>query len=316
MSSNTLALTSIKGTPLYMAPELVKEQPYTSSIDLWSLGVILYELFVGEPPFFTNNLMSLIEKIMNDKIKYPDTMSPGFKDFLEGLLEKNPQKRLNWPELLHHPFIQEDEEEKAVSRRSQEKYDQWIALNFYNTVGNAPTEEFQNFGNNKGAGPNAVSKQSDPLLFEDYEETFVDEPNTGVWKVWIQDAKKKENGNSLRKNTKLLDNFLKVFGQNPIEITSSDKKIETFMNAIKVLCLVATNSDDDFKSQIDILKNREIPRLLISKIKVFAKDKEPNSKSYELTSYILMAVALVSKEFYTPTDGLEKIFFEGRNNEN
>jgi fused len=42
MSSQTLVLTSIKGTPLYMAPELVQEQPYTHAVDLWSLGVILY----------------------------------------------------------------------------------------------------------------------------------------------------------------------------------------------------------------------------------------------------------------------------------
>jgi serine/threonine protein kinase len=42
MSAGTLVLTSIKGTPLYMAPELVQEQPYTHAVDLWSLGVILY----------------------------------------------------------------------------------------------------------------------------------------------------------------------------------------------------------------------------------------------------------------------------------
>jgi len=47
MSSNTIVLTSIKGTPLYMAPELVKEQPYDEKADLWSLGIILYELYVA-----------------------------------------------------------------------------------------------------------------------------------------------------------------------------------------------------------------------------------------------------------------------------
>jgi fused-like protein len=41
MSTNTVVLRSIKGTPLYMAPELVKEQPYDRTVDLWSLGVIL-----------------------------------------------------------------------------------------------------------------------------------------------------------------------------------------------------------------------------------------------------------------------------------
>jgi fused len=75
MSNNTLVLTSIKGTPLYMAPELVEESPYNNTIDLWSLGVILYELFVGKPPFFTNNLVSLIKLITREKVKYTEDMS-------------------------------------------------------------------------------------------------------------------------------------------------------------------------------------------------------------------------------------------------
>ena len=105
MSTKTTVLNSVKGTPLYMAPELVQEQPYTHTADLWSLGVILYELFVGTPPFYTNSLYSLINLIINDSVKYPDTMSPSFKSFLQGLLQKNPDKRLDWPHLLNHPFV-------------------------------------------------------------------------------------------------------------------------------------------------------------------------------------------------------------------
>lgn len=71
-----------------MAPELVKEQPYTHTVDLWSLGVILYELYVGQPPFYTNSIYSLINLIINDPVKYPDNMSPDFKDLLKGLLNK------------------------------------------------------------------------------------------------------------------------------------------------------------------------------------------------------------------------------------
>jgi fused-like protein len=107
MSSNTIVLTSIKGTPLYMSPELVKEQPYDATSDLWSLGVILYELFVGQPPFYTNSIYSLINHIVKDPVKYPPEMSKDFKSFLQGLLQKNPTKRLTWPHLLHHPFVRE-----------------------------------------------------------------------------------------------------------------------------------------------------------------------------------------------------------------
>ncbi|KAK9131113.1 hypothetical protein Sjap_011600 [Stephania japonica] len=107
MSTNTVVLRSIKGTPLYMAPELVREQPYNHTADLWSLGVILYELFVGQPPFYTNSVYALIRHIIKDPVKYPDNMSPNFKSFLKGLLNKVPQNRLSWPKLLEHPFIKD-----------------------------------------------------------------------------------------------------------------------------------------------------------------------------------------------------------------
>lgn len=107
MSTNTVVLRSIKGTPLYMAPELVREQPYNHTVDLWSLGVILYELFVGQPPFYTNSVYALIRHIIKDPVKYPDNMSSNFRSFLRGLLNKDPHNRLTWPHLLHHSFVAE-----------------------------------------------------------------------------------------------------------------------------------------------------------------------------------------------------------------
>ncbi|KAI5396906.1 hypothetical protein KIW84_062943 [Lathyrus oleraceus] len=111
MSTNTVVLRSIKGTPLYMAPELVREQPYNHTVDLWSLGVILYELFVGQPPFYTNYVYTLVRRIVNDPVKYPDSMTPNFKSFLKGLLNKAPESRLTWPALLEHPFVKETNNE-------------------------------------------------------------------------------------------------------------------------------------------------------------------------------------------------------------
>lgn len=75
MSVSTLVLTSIKGTPLYMSPELVEEKPYDHTADLWSLGCILYELHTGAPPFYTNSIFHLVQLIVKDQIKWPDTMS-------------------------------------------------------------------------------------------------------------------------------------------------------------------------------------------------------------------------------------------------
>ena len=73
---------------------LVKEQPNDHTVDLWSLGVILYELFVGQPPFYTNSIYSLINLIIKDAVKFPPEMSPEFRSFLQGLLQKDSKRRL------------------------------------------------------------------------------------------------------------------------------------------------------------------------------------------------------------------------------
>ncbi|XP_026708770.1 serine/threonine-protein kinase 36 isoform X2 [Athene cunicularia] len=121
MSIHTMVLTSIKGTPLYMSPELVEERPYDHTADLWSVGCILYELFVGTPPFYTSNIFQLVSLIVKDPVKWPAAISPDFKSFLQGLLMKDPRQRLSWPELLSHPFIAgwvaviDDTEEHGIS---------------------------------------------------------------------------------------------------------------------------------------------------------------------------------------------------------
>jgi fused-like protein len=70
--------------------------PYDHTADLWSLGVIIYELYTGQPPFYTNSIYTLINMIVNEPVRFPDSIK-GFilikgdmLDFLRGLLEKNP----------------------------------------------------------------------------------------------------------------------------------------------------------------------------------------------------------------------------------
>jgi fused-like protein len=69
------------------------------------LGCILYEINTGYPPFYTNNLYQLVDMIVKGQIKWPKTMSIVFKNFLQGLLCKDPNKRLSWPQLGQHEFV-------------------------------------------------------------------------------------------------------------------------------------------------------------------------------------------------------------------
>ena len=113
-TKNNAADTS--GTPCYMAPELFAEDGvYSTASDLWSLGCVLYELAVGNPPFVSNNFEELVEMIIWEDVPLSHrrtleksnsqvTLSPQFQDLLHGLLQKQPQHRLKWTEVLKHPF--------------------------------------------------------------------------------------------------------------------------------------------------------------------------------------------------------------------
>ncbi|KAL9868964.1 serine/threonine-protein kinase ULK4 isoform 2-T3 [Geothlypis trichas] len=101
----------VQGFPLYTAPEVIKGDNFCKASDLWSLGCLLYEMFSGKPPFLSESRSELIEKILSeDPLRPgPDSSafhkpSPEFISLLDGLLQKDPQKRLSWTDLLQHPF--------------------------------------------------------------------------------------------------------------------------------------------------------------------------------------------------------------------
>ncbi|XP_055563027.1 serine/threonine-protein kinase ULK4 isoform X1 [Falco cherrug] len=100
-----------RGSPLYTAPEAIKGEDFSKASDLWSLGCLLYEMFSGRPPFFSDSFSGSIEKILYEEPLPPrpegsafHKPSAEFISLLDGLLQKDPQKRLNWTDLLQHPF--------------------------------------------------------------------------------------------------------------------------------------------------------------------------------------------------------------------
>ena len=105
---SSAVLTSVKGTPLYMAPELFLHARYTPSADVWGLGVLLYELAAGRPPFFAATLPELMAAIVDGArgIDYPAGFSPPLVAFLSQCLVREPAARASWAALLAHPYLE------------------------------------------------------------------------------------------------------------------------------------------------------------------------------------------------------------------
>lgn len=82
------------GTPDYIAPEILQELEYDASVDWWALGVLMYEMMAGQPPFEADNEDDLFESILHDDVLYPVWLSKEAVSILKGFMTKNPAKRL------------------------------------------------------------------------------------------------------------------------------------------------------------------------------------------------------------------------------
>lgn len=105
MTASTNFLRSIKGTPLYIAPEIIDEKKYTHKVDIWSFGVILYELATGYTPFYASTIQQLKPKILYNPVNYPSWMSPNLRSLIEGMLQKRDLNRLDWEDIKNHIFF-------------------------------------------------------------------------------------------------------------------------------------------------------------------------------------------------------------------
>merc|ERR1712025_562492 len=82
------------GTPEYLAPEIVTGAGHDKAVDWWSLGILLYELTVGIPPFYSQNVHEMYQLIKQAPLRFPPKLSAPCKKLISGLLKRDPTRRL------------------------------------------------------------------------------------------------------------------------------------------------------------------------------------------------------------------------------
>lgn len=106
---NDLAQT-LCGSPLYMAPEIIEKHEYTVKSDLWSVGMILYEMVYGKSPYWDAfNIMDLINKIKTRPVAFSNRASAECNSLLGGLLQVNPDQRYTWGQFFSHSWLRPEE---------------------------------------------------------------------------------------------------------------------------------------------------------------------------------------------------------------
>ena len=82
------------GTPEYLAPEIIQSKGHNRAVDWWALGILIFEMLAGYPPFFDDNPFGIYEKILSGKIDWPRQIEPVVKDLIKKLLVQDRTKRL------------------------------------------------------------------------------------------------------------------------------------------------------------------------------------------------------------------------------
>lgn len=82
------------GTPEYLAPEIILQQGHNHAVDWWALGVLLYEMLSGYPPFYDQNPYDIYRRIAVGYYEFPNQVSMSARQLIAGFLEQDVSKRL------------------------------------------------------------------------------------------------------------------------------------------------------------------------------------------------------------------------------
>ncbi|CAC5368534.1 SGK3 [Mytilus coruscus] len=97
------------GTPEYLAPEVLRKQPYDKTVDWWCLGAVLYEMMYGLPPFYSRDTAEMYDNILYKPLRLRTNVSAAARSILEGLLQKEKEQRLgakkDFHEIKTHSFF-------------------------------------------------------------------------------------------------------------------------------------------------------------------------------------------------------------------
>lgn len=96
---------TICGTLDYLPPEMIESNEHDFAVDIWSLGVLCYELLVGKPPFEEVDKNATYKRIAKVDLNVPTFISSEASDLIHKLLQKSPEKRMRLADILSHPWI-------------------------------------------------------------------------------------------------------------------------------------------------------------------------------------------------------------------
>ena len=266
--SDTL-LDTICGSPMYMAPEIMKYKKYDTKADLWSLGVIFYQMLTGKTPYTARSHSELMSNIENQEIIFPKyiCVTKEGLDLLLKLLQKKSDERMTWDELFKHEWLcNENIEHLFQTTRIND-------LN--NSIFNKKINDAQN--NARNDAYDAQNDAYNDVQNDAYNDAYNDANDEGIFSMEIEN-KELDNTSSFNKTNEIMrnnfNNYLEDTKFDPVKISiinneedSEDSSLflsETFdcNKSDYVILSKPATSYSEYSEEQKILDNRAKTRSL------------------------------------------------------
>ena len=258
--ADNIARKTICGSPLYLPPEMVKGSSHDKTADIWCIGVLLFELITGSPPFPGNDLETVARNRIKLNISWPPKMDPDAKDLVSKLLKLNGKDRLPLEQILTHKFFSKffpNAIKELIKPENQENKTFVVSLDIPDSCGTTPKK-------NITKSPFEIAK---PTPLEDNKNI---NNNT--------------NNNINIKNNLGVNNFKKIS-----KINNKPKK-----KVIKTKTMIAPKVNIDISTKNDKLSKNIIKKMNNNKVSITTnynsnnkRINHPTSNSYNKTNYDL-----------------------------
>ena len=227
--NNETMFDTMCGSPMYMAPEIMNQKVYDNKSDLWSVGVIMYELLFGTTPYHAKNMIELMKKIKRRDVNIPNEyqglITEECRDLLFSLLNKNPKKRITWESFFEHPWFKRDE----LLEQENKLLD--ISMSTSTSLSKYSLKTSTQFLNSKVFKHNSIRNKK-----EQYSDTF--NSNEMTFHLSLEN---KKNENALESKSYSESNFNKKQETAPIndkdnEYIENENENESEYHDIPLLC--------------------------------------------------------------------------------
>ena len=229
--------TTVCGTPIYLAPEIIKEKGHDEKVDIWCIGVLLFELATGSVPFPGNDIETLENNILKLKIQWPKDINLDIKNLIMKILKLDPKARISLSDMMQHHFITKyfpDSTQYLIKPNDNAKYRPFIVSkddpNNWDPIIHENNNIILNINNNIKEEKNEKIEKKEKSPEKEKVPTDNKSKRKEIKEYTLEDLKNlKEKYEMLDREYNILKNKENENGNKPIE----DQYVHNLINILK-----------------------------------------------------------------------------------